>query len=65
MDSQEFRECGKAAIDIIADYWDNIRTRYVLTIALFLKFHGAEFTKNATTIKWNGYAVPNFYPLDN
>ncbi|XP_026329594.1 alpha-methyldopa hypersensitive protein-like [Hyposmocoma kahamanoa] len=30
MDSQEFREFAKAAIDIIADYWDNIRTRDVL-----------------------------------
>ncbi|KAM3964696.1 3,4-dihydroxyphenylacetaldehyde synthase [Aphomia sociella] len=30
MDSQEFREFGKAAIDLVADYLDNIRNRDVL-----------------------------------
>ncbi|XP_072936706.1 aromatic-L-amino-acid decarboxylase-like [Epargyreus clarus] len=30
MDSQQFRECGKAAIDLLADYVDNIRNRDVL-----------------------------------
>lgn len=45
MDSQEFREFGKAAIDIIADYWDNIRTRYVL-LSFFMLFAGAKFMKN-------------------
>lgn len=29
MDSDRFREFGKAAIDYIADYLDNIRERYV------------------------------------
>ncbi|KAI8433737.1 hypothetical protein MSG28_015722 [Choristoneura fumiferana] len=30
MDSQQFREFGKAAIDLMADYYDTIRTRDVL-----------------------------------
>ncbi|XP_059060613.1 3,4-dihydroxyphenylacetaldehyde synthase-like [Achroia grisella] len=30
MDSQQFREFGKAAIDLVADYLDNIRNRDVL-----------------------------------
>ncbi|XP_028159206.1 3,4-dihydroxyphenylacetaldehyde synthase-like, partial [Ostrinia furnacalis] len=30
MDSQQFREFGKAAIDLVADYMDNIRERDVL-----------------------------------
>ncbi|CAG9784371.1 unnamed protein product [Diatraea saccharalis] len=30
MDSQQFRDFGKAAIDLVADYIDNIRTRDVL-----------------------------------
>lgn len=29
MDTQQFREFGKAAVDYIADYFDNIRNRYV------------------------------------
>ncbi|XP_023936659.2 aromatic-L-amino-acid decarboxylase [Bicyclus anynana] len=30
MDSKQFRECGKAVIDMLADYYDNIRNRNVL-----------------------------------
>ncbi|XP_038219872.1 3,4-dihydroxyphenylacetaldehyde synthase 2-like [Zerene cesonia] len=30
MDSQQFREFGKAAIDYIADYYDNVKTQRVL-----------------------------------
>lgn len=30
MDSKQFREFGKAAIDILADYYDHIRDRYVV-----------------------------------
>ncbi|KAG8306418.1 hypothetical protein J6590_047826 [Homalodisca vitripennis] len=30
MDSQQFREFGRAAIDYLADYYDNIRERPVL-----------------------------------
>ncbi|XP_034828920.1 aromatic-L-amino-acid decarboxylase-like [Maniola hyperantus] len=30
MDSQQFRECGRAVIDMLADYYDNIRNRNVL-----------------------------------
>lgn len=30
MDSNEFRKFGKAAVDYIADYFDNIRNRLVL-----------------------------------
>lgn len=45
MDSQEFREYAKAAIDIIADYWDNIRNRYVIIIYL-LKLKTSRILKN-------------------
>jgi hypothetical protein len=29
MDQSEFREFGKAAIDFVADYLENIRERYI------------------------------------
>lgn len=28
MDSEQFKEFGKAAVDYLADYYDNIRDRY-------------------------------------
>lgn len=34
MDSNEFREFGRAAIDFVADYFDNIRERYEFYIQI-------------------------------
>lgn len=32
MDSEQFKEFGKAAVDYLADYYDNIRDRYAYLI---------------------------------
>lgn len=34
MDSEQFKEFGKAAVDYLADYYDNIRDRYAYLIKL-------------------------------
>lgn len=36
MDAQEFREFGRAAIDFVADYLENIRDRWEAFYLLFL-----------------------------
>lgn len=40
MDANEFREFGRASIDFIADYLENIRDRYVREkkLKLWIKF---------------------------